>query len=580
MDLFLVHAPACVPDAGLLDIPPSPQVTRDNRVYEAESLLHCHDPEKCQNCARKKRRLSFHAYPTQQPTVPQTRRPSRPQLSTCRLLIAQLKHLVCGCASRRKYQVLTRYRYHRQKKPYSAISVHVENLTSETYDEDDLAGIPDLIEVVRLQATGPTEVARALRKKLKYGSVHRQLRALTILDGLLQNGGSRMQRTILSDGPLLERLRMAAVDSLSDPDIREKCKALFSQWVASSREHPGLEGAKSLYNQLPKKAQAPPQQRREQSRVLRENEEEARREDDFDDDDTTIRSRTNSVATNTAAEPSLLRKASIPSPASIPLTPSSTFGTRGKVKKEKKSKSKSSFNLSHEKPQILSSIASSSVASTNLLNALKLVNRENHRVSADPEVMSRFETCKGLRRQILRYIQHVETEELLGGLIHANEELVEALMAFEVLDKSVDDGDSDSEFEEAKHLSRQSARGEISAAKDKERMDGITKGVGNVGLEVQGPARPPRPRPTTQTPPTTKVSSAGLQKRGQEPDYDSLEDASSDEPAEEEDEENPFGDRNAVSTAAAAAGGKGRRGVKTAMAAAMAGGGRRTTREV
>ena len=53
-----------------------------------------------------------------------------------------------------------------QKKPYSAITVQVERLTSEQYDEDDVSGIPDLIEVVRLQSSGPTEAARALRKKL------------------------------------------------------------------------------------------------------------------------------------------------------------------------------------------------------------------------------------------------------------------------------------------------------------------------------------------------------------------------------------------------------------------------------
>ena len=53
-----------------------------------------------------------------------------------------------------------------QKKPYTAITAQVERLTSENYDEDDVSGIPDLIEVVRLQSSGPTEASRALRKKL------------------------------------------------------------------------------------------------------------------------------------------------------------------------------------------------------------------------------------------------------------------------------------------------------------------------------------------------------------------------------------------------------------------------------
>lgn len=53
-----------------------------------------------------------------------------------------------------------------QKKPYSAITVQVERLTSEQYEENDVSGIPDLIEVIQIQGSGPTEAARALRKKL------------------------------------------------------------------------------------------------------------------------------------------------------------------------------------------------------------------------------------------------------------------------------------------------------------------------------------------------------------------------------------------------------------------------------
>ena len=53
-----------------------------------------------------------------------------------------------------------------QKKPYSAVTVQIERLTSEQYEPDDLSGIVDLIEVIRLQSSGPIEAARAIRKKL------------------------------------------------------------------------------------------------------------------------------------------------------------------------------------------------------------------------------------------------------------------------------------------------------------------------------------------------------------------------------------------------------------------------------
>lgn len=53
-----------------------------------------------------------------------------------------------------------------QKKPYSAVSVQIDRMTSEQYEDEDLSGIIDLIEVIRIQSSGPTEAARAIRKKL------------------------------------------------------------------------------------------------------------------------------------------------------------------------------------------------------------------------------------------------------------------------------------------------------------------------------------------------------------------------------------------------------------------------------
>jgi len=53
-----------------------------------------------------------------------------------------------------------------QRKPYSAITVQIDRLTSEQYEDGDLGGIVDLVEVIRIQESGPAEAARALRKKL------------------------------------------------------------------------------------------------------------------------------------------------------------------------------------------------------------------------------------------------------------------------------------------------------------------------------------------------------------------------------------------------------------------------------
>lgn len=127
----------------------------------------------------------------------------------------------------------------KKQKPYSAVTATIENLTAEDHPEDDLSGIVELIEAIKLQASGPTEAARAIRKKLKYGSVHRQLRALVLLDGLIQNAGPRFQRAF-ADEPLLERLRVCGSSDLSDPAVRAKCRELFGQWAQYGKT-PGLE---------------------------------------------------------------------------------------------------------------------------------------------------------------------------------------------------------------------------------------------------------------------------------------------------------------------------------------------------
>ena len=232
----------------------------------------------------------------------------------------------------------------------------------------------------------------------------------------------------------MERLRVVATDPVSDPQVKAKCKGLFEQWAVTYKGTPGLERIAALYKQLPQRKKPQLQQ---QSKVLKETEAEAEAE-------TAGETRRTSITTGTAPTASSSSISYSHSSSAVEFLKSSKSSTS----KSKKDKSFGrSFNLEKEKPQLLQTLASSSVASTNLMNALKLVNRERKRVSEDPEVLKQFDTCKSLRRQILRYIQFVESEQWLGGLIHANEELVNALMAFEVLDKSLED-DSDSEENE------------------------------------------------------------------------------------------------------------------------------------
>lgn len=390
------------------------------------------------------------------------------------------------------------------KHAYSAVTVTIDRLTSEQYEENDLGGLVDLIEVIRIQDTGPTEAARAIRKKLKYGNVHRQLRALTLLDGLIQNAGTRFQKNF-ADEPLLERLRILAKDDMVDSEVRQKVNVLFKQWAVAYKNTPGLARVAVLYKELPRTKRPQPQQ----SRVVRETEAEAEAE----------RHRSNSSPPQPPPPSQSSKPTSFPSSSSgrtvalgaTPAPSSSLF------RKDKKGKAKP-FNLEKEKGQLMETIAAANVASTNLMNALQLINREVQRVSANPEAVNRFETCKRLRRQILRYIQLVESEQYIGGLLNANDELVKALMAYEIMDKSIDD-DSDSDAEDrspAPSRSRANTGAEAAMA----------------GLSVQETAPPKPPRPTSIPMPPTAYS--GKQRAEVE-----------NEPEEDDD---PFSDNNALKT--------------------------------
>ncbi|RMJ24369.1 VHS domain protein [Aspergillus sp. HF37] len=397
-------------------------------------------------------------------------------------------------------------------KPYSAVTVQIEVLTSEQYEVDDSSGIVDLIEAVNIQSSGPFEASRALRKKLKYGNLHRQLRALTILDYLIQNAGARFLREF-ADEMLLERLRIAATDPVSDPLVKQKCKALFGQWASSYNNTPGMERVAGLYRQLPKRKQPASQAK---AKVLRES--------------------------GNSRGPPMGHSVAVSSgsgPPTVLSHPKDKQASKAR-KREKKIRGERSFNLEREKPEMLQTLASSSVASTNLLNALKHVDRETHRVSEDAEATHRFDTCKQLRRQILRYIQHVESEEYLGSLIHANEELVSALMSFEVLDKSVDyDSDSDQDVLE----SLASGRAYYNDDDDDDDDDDLNNNF--AGLMVN-PPKPPRP----QRPVSMPMPVASSSKRDPKAYASATESEPEDDEDEDEDEDNPFGDRNAIRTPA------------------------------
>lgn len=135
-------------------------------------------------------------------------------------------------------------------------------------------------------------------------------------------------------------------------------------------------------------------------------------------------------------------------------------------------------------------------------------------------------------------IHHVESEQWLGSLLHANDELVQALMTFEQLDRSIDaDSDSDDELAEQAHAYRmmtEKGKSPTSPGSPTSAMAGL-----HIDTPPAQPARPAAPpRPSAVSKPSSQLSVPGR------PSADYAD--ASDE--EDEDENDPFADRNAVVT--------------------------------
>lgn len=171
-------------------------------------------------------------------------------------------------------------------------------------------------------------------------------------------------------------------------------------------------------------------------------------------------------------------------------------------------------------------IAQASIASTNLLNGIQLINREKERVSQNAECVRRFEACKALRRNVLYYIQNVESDVWIGSLVNANDELVKALTAYEISDRSIDD-DSDSDAWEQSDRPAPKTSTPVGAASSAQQQ------LAGLNLNEAPPAKPPRPAhismPAPPPPPVPAASRA-------------------DQESDEEDDDNPFGDDNAAPT--------------------------------
>ncbi|KAI0275053.1 hypothetical protein BC834DRAFT_27905 [Gloeopeniophorella convolvens] len=297
-----------------------------------------------------------------------------------------------------------------KEKPRSSITEWVDILTSPSYDDEVYDGIPELIDSIDLQASGPAEASRALRKKIKHGNTHQQYRALVILNALVENSGHKFQ-TSFADGQLTDALRHLATDSATDPKVKKKVLAVLASWHRQFKDDRSLAGIAGLYRQV-KPAEPPrrPEVNRdalERERAEREREAEQKR-----------------MAKEEAKRKAKEDRLRLEEEAKKKKTASKAPKTVRKA-----------FNFEQEKPLVLTAIANASSAANNLVNAITLVNTENDSLTTNERVQECLTRAKQSRKPIVRYIQLVEDEEFIGTLIEANERIIAALESYDKLSK-------------------------------------------------------------------------------------------------------------------------------------------------
>lgn len=300
------------------------------------------------------------------------------------------------------------------RKPFTAVTDWIDRLCTQRYAEEEYDGIPELVEAINLQSTGPTEASRALRKKLKYSNVHGQKRALIILKALVENCGQRFQTTFAND-QLVDRIKIMSQDQLVDASVRKLLMRVLLSWHQQFKDDPSMKMVAGLYHACGGGKKSEAQRKNEAAEAYRKLQEKQRIEAQIRSD-------------RKAAEQ--LQKEE---------------EKKSKLK-NKKGVKRPTFNLEQEKPAILQSLAISQQVATSLVNALQHVNREKESVTQNARVQDYLAKTKVERKKIIRYVQLVKDEEFLGSLISANDQIILALELYDRLSKPVElDSDDDDE---------------------------------------------------------------------------------------------------------------------------------------
>lgn len=311
-----------------------------------------------------------------------------------------------------------------QKHATSKVTNIINTLIENSKGDDDVlmeVSLPYLLQAIQEQQDigepGPTEAARAIRKKLKYGTMREELNAIRLLELLVANGGGGDMTLLYNDRKLTRYLIFIASGVLDqmqvNPVIRRRVINLLKDFQTYYSEDDARQTLAGLYDQcgFTRGGRKFVKDRRTSSTVP-----------DFMSD-----------------QPD----GSIFSDAAAYETPAS------KTNDELDEKYRiPTIDIAAAKPKIDQTVANAGKQAANLQSTLAALGPDElsiHSAQANQE----FDQCRDVRRQILRYLQLVHSEDLITPLLKANDELVTALEHYANL--AVPQGKKDEVASQADH---------------------------------------------------------------------------------------------------------------------------------
>ncbi|QPG74971.1 hypothetical protein FOA43_002310 [Brettanomyces nanus] len=319
---------------------------------------------------------------------------------------------------------------------HTSVSTTINKLIEQTSPDGSdglmVAELGNLLDMIRLQndrdEPGPTEAARAIRKKLKYGSPESQINSLNLLDLLVTNGGTGKMALLYSDRKLLDRLvstASPATESTSiDARVTKKAKILIYVWSDVYRDDEAREPLVKLFLRCGFGHRL----RRENRRLVPDfMADEADPDTPFEEvygDGDVIERRSRMGGSDEEEEDD-----------------DDFQPTRGIRRPKTNSELDKQFRIPRidyekETSRIFKIIAEADVLSTNLQNSLRTLEPGELSIHSS-RANDCFDECRLIRRRILRYLQLVDREELLGALLKCNDELVASLKRYEDMSEPV-----------------------------------------------------------------------------------------------------------------------------------------------